>query len=289
MLCCLYPLSLLHWIFCTHSWIEVLLSSVMQRDVNALLFAITMCTCYMTHTHIALSRRQREAQLLWSWTPLKILWSNQVGRQLVPGLKERKRKIKKTPGAYAAITALIEHFLYWGCEQDRALQACTWTDPPHQFISLNPYLAAAVWKTIGLYHLPIACTTASSLEQFWFTVSGQWMVHEARRGFAGRQEAAQEPGEAHHSQQQSLMWNEVAETVHYGYYHHYLLLSLIGFYVILLIFISCWLRTDILRNSLEEMLDFSSPCSSHPQNGWNRDVTAGVEQLFPAWLKLRHF
>lgn len=98
-----------------------------------------------------------------------------------------------------------------------------------------------------------------------------WSVNSTRghstQGFAGRQEAGQEPGEAHHSQQQSLMRNEVAETVHYGYYHHYLLLSLIGFYVILLIFISCWLRTDILRNLLEEMLYFSSPCSNHPQNG----------------------
>lgn len=63
------------------------------------------------------------------------------------------------------------------------------------------------------------------------------------------------------------MQNEVAETVHYGYYHHYLLLPLIGFYIILLIFIACWLRTDILRNSLEEMLGFSYSCSNHTLNG----------------------
>lgn len=63
------------------------------------------------------------------------------------------------------------------------------------------------------------------------------------------------------------MQNEVAETVHYGYYRHYLLLPLIGFYIILRIFMACWLRIDILRNSLEEMLGFSSPCSNCPLNG----------------------
>lgn len=63
------------------------------------------------------------------------------------------------------------------------------------------------------------------------------------------------------------MQNEVAETVHYGHYHHYLLLSLIGSYIILLVFIACWLRTDILPNSLEEMLNFSSPSANHTQNG----------------------
>lgn len=46
-------------------------------------------------------------------------------------------------------------------------------------------------KYIGLHHLPIARAVMGSLEQFWFTVSGQWTVHWASQVFAARREAGQ--------------------------------------------------------------------------------------------------
>lgn len=96
-------------------------------------------------------------------------------------------------GAYTAITALREHFFFWGCRQDGVLQACTWIGP-----TISSSLQTFVWqkpyekkKKIGLYHLPTARAIVGSLEQFWFTVSGQWTARWARQVFAARREAGQ--------------------------------------------------------------------------------------------------
>lgn len=62
------------------------------------------------------------------------LWNNQIGRKLVLGLKKRSKR-----GAYAAITALREHFLFWGCKEYGALQACTWT---------GPAIASSLWTFV---------------------------------------------------------------------------------------------------------------------------------------------
>lgn len=126
------------WTFCTHTRITVWLCSTHRCKIS--LISSNHCVHATWHIHTQPCPGEIEKPSFFGTEPLRKywLWNNQIGRQLVLRLK----KIMKI-GLSAATTALRQHILSWGCNQERVLWAITGTGP-----TIGSSLGTFVWQML---------------------------------------------------------------------------------------------------------------------------------------------